>query len=128
RRRRVNRYGRITQMRTLSRQLASKIGEEVTVQGWIHKKRLLGGLNFINIRDRSGLIQCVVEDKDEVEKLRGLQIGTVLSVTGKVWEEPRAPGGAELHEPKVEVLVPVTEEPAVEIDKPISHKSEHLDT
>jgi nondiscriminating aspartyl-tRNA synthetase len=115
-------------MRTLARELASKIGEEVTVQGWIHKKRLLGGLNFINLRDRSGLIQCVVEDKDEVEKLRGLQIGTVLQVTGKITEEPRAPGGAELHEPKIEVLVPVTEEPAVEIDKPISHKSEHLDT
>ena len=69
-------------MRTLARDLAGQIGEEVTVQGWIHKKRLLGGLNFINLRDRSGLIQCVVEDKDEVEKLRGLQIGTVLSVTG----------------------------------------------
>lgn len=115
-------------MRTLARELASKIGEEVTVQGWIHKKRLLGGLNFINIRDRSGLIQVVVEDKDEVEKLRGLQIGTVLSITGKVWEEQRAPGGAELHEPKIEVLVPVTEEPPIEIDKPISHKDEHLGT
>lgn len=115
-------------MRTLARELAEHIGEEATVQGWIHKKRLLGGLNFINIRDRSGLIQCVVEDKEEVEKLRGLQIGTVLSVTGKVTEEPRAPGGAELHDPKIEVSVPVTDEPAIEIDKPISHKSEHLDT
>ncbi len=115
-------------MRTLARELAGQIGKEVTVQGWIHKKRLLGGLNFINLRDRSGLIQCVVEDKDEVEKLRGLQIGTVLSVTGTVTEEERAPGGAELHEPKIEVLVPVTDEPAIEIDKPISHKSEHLDT
>src|SRR5690606_2137989 len=93
-----------------------------------HKKRLLGGLNFINIRDRSGLVQTVVEDKDEVEKLRGLQIGTVLAVTGNVVEEPRAPGGAELHEPKLEVLVPVTDEPPIEIDKPISHKPEHLDT
>lgn len=115
-------------MRTLARELAGSIGQEVTVQGWIHKKRLLGGLNFINVRDRSGLIQCVVEDKVEVEKLRGLQIGTVLRVTGKVTEEPRAPGGAELHDPKIEVLVAVTEEPAIEIDKPISHKSEHLDT
>jgi nondiscriminating aspartyl-tRNA synthetase len=115
-------------MRTLSRELAENIGKDVTVQGWIHKKRLLGGLNFINLRDRSGLIQIVVEDKDEVEKLRGLQIGTVLTVTGKVWEEPRAPGGAELHDPKITVDVPVTEEPAIEIDKPISHKDEHLGT
>ncbi len=115
-------------MRVLSRELSGHIGKEVTVKGWIHKKRLLGGLNFINLRDRSGLIQCVVEAKEEVEKLRGLQIGTVLSVTGTVTEEQRAPGGAELHDPKIEVLVPVTDEPPIEIDKPISHKSEHLDT
>ena len=115
-------------MRTLSRDLKDSVGKEATVQGWVHKKRLLGGLNFIALRDRSGLTQVVVEDKAEVEKLRGLQIGTVLSVTGTVFEEPRAPGGAELRDPKIEVLVPVTEEPAIEIDKPISHKPEHLDT
>lgn len=115
-------------MRILSRELAEHIGKTVEVKGWIHKKRLLGGLNFINLRDRSGLIQIVVEDKDEVEKLRGLQIGTVLTVSGNVVKEERAPGGAELHDPKIEVVVPVTEEPPVEIDKPLSHKSEHLDT
>jgi nondiscriminating aspartyl-tRNA synthetase len=115
-------------MRTLARDLKQQIGKEATVEGWVHKKRLLGGLNFINVRDRSGLVQMVVEDKDEVEKLRGLQIGTVLRVTGKVTEEPRAPGGAELHDPKIEVVVPVTEEPPVEIDKPLSHKPENLDT
>jgi nondiscriminating aspartyl-tRNA synthetase len=115
-------------MRTLTREVASHIGETVTVKGWLHKKRLLGGLTFINIRDRGGLVQIVVQDKNEVEKLRGMQIGTVLSVTGKVVEEPRAPGGAELHEPTLEVLVPVTEEPPIEIDKPIQHKPENLDT
>lgn len=70
----------------------------------------------------------VVEDKKEVEKLRGLQIGTVLKVTGKVFEESRAPGGAELRQPALEVLVAVTDEPPVEIDKPLSHKPENLDT
>jgi nondiscriminating aspartyl-tRNA synthetase len=115
-------------MRTLAKELKDHIGKPVTIQGWIHKKRLLGGITFINVRDRSGLTQIVVEDKNEVEKLRGLQIGTVLSVTGTVTEEPRAPGGAELHDPSLEVLVAVTEEPPVEIDKPLSHKSDNLDT
>lgn len=115
-------------MRTLTRDVASHIGESVTVEGWLHKKRLLGGLTFINVRDRGGLVQIVVQDKNEVEKLRGMQIGTVLRVTGNVVEEPRAPGGAELHEPTLEVLVPVTDEPPIEIDKPIPHKSENLDT
>lgn len=114
--------------RTLARELSQAVGKEVQIQGWIHKKRLLGGLNFINVRDRSGLAQVVVEDKDEVEKLRGLQIGTVLSVTGMVTEEPRAPGGAELHQPKLEIITPVTDESPIEIDKPLSHKPDNLDT
>lgn len=114
--------------RTLSSEILQQVGKTVTIQGWLHKKRLLGGLTFINVRDRQGLTQVLIEDKDEVEKLRGLQIGTVLTVKGLVFEEPRAPGGAELHDPEVTVIVPVTEEPPIEIDKPISHKSEHLDT
>lgn len=114
--------------RTLSRELASKIGKTVTIRGWLHKKRLLGGLNFITIRDRSGVTQTLIEDKDEIEKLRGLQIGTVMSLSGVVVADDRAPGGAELHDVKVIVEVPVTDEPIIEVDKPISHKSEHLDT
>jgi len=114
--------------RTLAKELSSKIGETVTINGWLHKKRLLGGLNFITVRDRSGLIQTLVDDKDELEKLRGMQVGTVLSLTGTVVADERAPGGAELHDVKVEVMVAVTDESPIEIDKPISHKSENLDT
>ena len=114
--------------RVLIRDSKDHIGKSILVSGWLHKKRLLGGLTFINVRDRSGLVQIVVQDKDEVEKLRGLQIGTILSVTGTVVEEPRAPGGVELHDPTLTVLVPVTDEPSVEIDKPLSHQPEHLDT
>ncbi len=115
-------------MRTLAVDLKKKVGKQATIEGWLHKKRLLGGLTFINVRDRSGLVQVVVEDKEEVEKLRGMQVGTVLCVEGKAVEEKRAPGGAELHNPKLEVLIPVTDEPPIEIDKPISHKPENLDT
>jgi len=113
--------------RTLTNDIAGHIGETVTIQGWLHKKRLLGGLNFITLRDRSGLAQTLIVD-DELEKLRGLQIGTVLSLTGTVAADERAPGGAELHDVKVEVLVPVTNESPIEIDKPLDHKSENLDT
>jgi nondiscriminating aspartyl-tRNA synthetase len=114
--------------RTISSDVKNNIGQEVTIFGWLHKKRMLGGLTFLNIRDRDGLVQVLIEDKDEVEKLRGLQIGTVLEVSGKVIDEPRAPGGAELHEPKLNVISPVTDEPLIEIDKPLGHKSENLDT
>lgn len=114
--------------RTLTRELASQIGQTATISGWLHKKRLLGGLNFITLRDRTGVAQTLIDNKDELEKLRGLQIGTVLSLTGTVVADERAPGGAELHDVKVVVDVPVIDEPPIEVDKPISHKSEHLDT
>jgi len=115
-------------MRTLNRELKDHVGESATIRGWIHKKRLLGGLNFITVRDRSGLSQSLIEDKDEIEKLRGLQIGTVVAFTGTVVSDERAPGGAELHDVTVEVEVEVTDEPPIEIDKPILHKAENLDT
>lgn len=115
-------------MRILSDEISKHTGKKVQVQGWLHKKRLLGGLTFINVRDRRGLTQVVIKDKEEVEKLRGMQIGTVLSVEGTVVDEPRAPGGAELHDAVVMVMVPVTDEPPIEIDKPLNHKSEYLDT
>jgi nondiscriminating aspartyl-tRNA synthetase len=108
--------------------VAAHIGDTVLIQGWIHKKRLLGGITFINVRDRQGLVQVVVEDKDEVEKLRGQQIGTIVEIEGPVFEESRAPGGAELRDAKVRVLVPVEDQPAVEIDKPLDHKPENLET
>jgi nondiscriminating aspartyl-tRNA synthetase len=115
-------------MRVLSSEVKEHVGQQIHIEGWLHKKRLLGGLTFINVRDRKGLVQVVVKDKNEVEKLRGLQIGTVLAVDGKVAEESRAPGGAELHDAALTVLVPVTDEPPIEIDKPIQHKAENLDT
>ena len=53
-------------MRTLTRQLTDHVGEQVTIQGWLHKKRLMGGLTFIVIRDRSGVAQALIKDKGEV--------------------------------------------------------------
>lgn len=114
--------------RTLINELTESIGKSVSLSGWLHKKRLLGGLKFINLRDRSGLVQIVINDKKEVAKLKGKQVGSVLNVTGKVVSEPRAPGGVEIHDPIIEVTVPVDMEPLIEIDKPLSHVSENLDT
>ncbi|HCR55582.1 TPA: aspartate--tRNA(Asn) ligase, partial [Candidatus Saccharibacteria bacterium] len=114
--------------RTMTDELSQHVGETVSLEGWLHKKRLLGGLNFITLRDRRGLAQSLIDNKGELEKLRGLQIGTVLTLTGTVVADERAPGGAELHDVTVEVQVPVTDEPPIEVDKPILHKSENLDT
>lgn len=114
--------------RILTTDIAAHVGETIILRGWLHKKRLLGGLNFITLRDRTGLAQTKIDNKEEVEKLRGLQIGTILTLEGTVVADDRAPGGAELHDVTVTVEVPVTDEPPIEIDKPLEHKSENLDT
>lgn len=114
--------------RIITSDIASHTGTQATVKGWLHKKRLLGGLNFITLRDRTGIVQALIADKQELEKLRGLQIGTVFALTGTVVADERAPGGAELHDVVVNVITPVTDESPIEIDKPLSHKPDNLDT
>lgn len=110
------------------RELTKHSGKAVRVRGWLHKRRDLGGMVFVVLRDRSGIVQAVIKDANEQVKLDGLQNGTVLAIEGLVKEEPRATGGVELHEPKLEVISPVTEVMPIEIDKPIDHKSENFDT
>ncbi len=115
-------------MRVLTSELKGHANKTVQLAGWLHKKRLLGGVNFILLRDRGGLAQIKVDDEKEVEKLRALQIGTVLEIEGKAVSDKRAPSGFEIHNPKIKVVVPVTDTPPIEIDKPLDHKSENLDT
>lgn len=114
--------------RTLSSQLPAHIDQTVMVRGWLHKKRLMGGLAFILIRDRHGIVQALIEDKAEQEKIAEVQVGTVLQVAGTVVVEPRAPHGIEIHEPAITIITPVLTTPPIEIDKPISHRPDNLDT
>lgn len=112
----------------MSKELIRHIGKKVILEGWLHKKRSMGALMFVVLRDRGGLVQIVVSDASEQEKLRGAQVGSVIRVEGEVVEEKRAQGGVEIHAPQISVEVLVEEPPLIEIDKPIDHKSENLDT
>ncbi|MCI9625250.1 MAG: aspartate--tRNA ligase [Clostridia bacterium] len=71
----------------------SMIGQSVTVMGWAAKVRDIGQLVFLDVRDRSGLLQVVVEQSDEVllKKAKGVHIEYVVAVTGKV--RARGEGG-----------------------------------
>jgi len=114
--------------RTLSSDLKNNVGKNVVIAGWLYKKRELGGMTFLIIRDRDGLVQVLDDKSKESEKLKGFHPGTVLTVEGEVVEEKRAPGGIEIHNPKLTIEVPVEFVPPIEIDKPLSHDSENLDT
>jgi nondiscriminating aspartyl-tRNA synthetase len=109
-------------------ELKEHIGKTAEVRGWLHKRRDLGGMVFVVLRDRTGIVQAVVKDEKESAKLDGLYAGTVLRVRGKVVDEPRAVGGVEIHEPTLEIISPVDEVMPIEIDKPLDHKSENFDT
>ena len=114
--------------RILSSELKQHIGQRVSIQGWLHKKRELGAMTFLVVRDRHGLTQILDEKSVESAKLKNFHIGTVVTIEGLVKEEPRATAGVELHDPVITVEVAVEEVPPIEIDKPLSHKSENLDT
>ena len=64
------------------------IGSEVTVMGWVQKRRNLGGMIFIDLRDRSGLLQIVFDENDigteGYEKAGKLRSEFVIAVTGTV--------------------------------------------
>jgi len=63
------------------------IGKEITVMGWVQSRRNLGGLIFINLRDRSGIVQVVFnfnENKELFEKAENLKSEYVIGVKGEV--------------------------------------------
>ena len=66
----------------------ANIGERVTIMGWVQKNRNKGGLVFIDVRDRSGLIQVVCEEgsteKELIEKAAKLRSEFVIAVVGTV--------------------------------------------
>lgn len=62
------------------------IGESVTVMGWVQKRRNLGSLIFIDLRDRSGILQLVFDENDGqvFEKAKNLRSEYVIAAEGKV--------------------------------------------
>ena len=80
------------------------VGEEITLYGWVNKKRNLGGLIFIDLRDRSGIIQLTVNpDSDVYEIASSLKNEFVIKVIGKVIE--RQNKNKNLKTGDIEVLV-----------------------
>ncbi len=103
--------------RTLSSEVAGRIGERITVKGWLHNVRSLGGVVFALVRDRTGLVQAVTEDPADADLLRGLGAESVVSVSGRVAREPRAPGGVELRIDAIDVIARVAKALPLQINK-----------
>ncbi len=91
-------------------ELKNNVGQEVTLAGWLYKSRSSGKVQFLVLRDGTGLCQCVVE-KSKVpgelfEKLKHLGQESSLTVTGTVRADERSLGGYELAVTDVQIISP----------------------
>ncbi|MDQ3459815.1 MAG: aspartate--tRNA(Asn) ligase [Deinococcota bacterium] len=97
--------------RVLVANLGEYVGREVSLRGWVHSRRDLGGVQFLLLRDRSGVVQCVFHKT-------AIPIGeSCVRVEGKVVEAAKAPGGLELQASALTVLSPALEPAPIEISK-----------
>lgn len=95
-------------MRILIADLKEKIGQEVTVAGWVHELRDLGGIKFLLLRDRTGLAQITFLKKRIPQNVfngfTDLGREFVISITGIVEESAIAQKGIEVFPDSVEIL------------------------
>ena len=80
--------------------LSAVVGQNVRLNGWLYNRRSKGKIHFLQVRDGSGIVQCVgvkgeLSDAD-FEAASGSNQEASLSVTGLVRADDRAPGGVEL--------------------------------
>src|SRR5882762_6057191 len=111
---------------TYIKDLSAHVGTEVTIKGWLYNLRSSGKLLFPQLRDGTGIVQCVVFKKnvaeDIWEALKGLGQESSLIVRGTVRADERAPGGFELDVTGAEVVSPATDYPIT----PKEHGTEFL--
>lgn len=100
--------------------LKEHLDQEVTLKGWVENLRSSGRLGFVQVRDGSGVVQCVVSKKEVDEAswdaLQESSQETTVEVRGTVSADERSPSGVELHTRDFVVLAAPVEE------YPISNK------
>ncbi|MEK7457992.1 MAG: OB-fold nucleic acid binding domain-containing protein, partial [Patescibacteria group bacterium] len=87
-------------MRTLAAETPTQVGKTITLQGWVATKRDHGKLTFIDLRDRSGIVQCV-----GFGKMGELSVESVVQIEGLVKARPEKLVNKNLETGTVEVDV-----------------------
>lgn len=110
---------------TYINELKNHFGEEVTLKGWLYNSRSSGKLVFLQLRDGTGIVQCVVfkPNSEEVfEKAKTLGQESSIIVNGTVKEDTRSPIGVELDVTGLEIIQNASEYPIT----PKEHGTEFL--
>ncbi|MEM7821719.1 MAG: aspartate--tRNA(Asn) ligase [Candidatus Aenigmatarchaeota archaeon] len=106
-------------------ELKGCVGKNVVLSGWCHDVRDLGGINFILLRDKEGIVQITASKDKTPEKIieicRKLHQEDVISIKGKVVKNKNAPGGLEIILEEIEVIN--TSEPLLPLDPRLVTKS-----
>jgi asparaginyl-tRNA synthetase len=92
---------------TYINELKNHIGEEVTLKGWLYNSRSSGKLVFLQLRDGTGIVQCVVfkpANEELFERAKPLGQESSIIVTGKVKEDTRSAIGVELDVTGLEII------------------------
>ena len=101
--------------KTAIEKLKEYIGQDVTLSGWLYTNRPSGKVQFLVLRDGTGLCQCVIEKavigEELFDAIKHLGQESSLSVTGTVRDEPRSPGGVELAVTGAEIHCEATDFP-----------------
>ncbi len=88
--------------------LSNHEGKSVTLKGWVYNSRGSKNLQFIELRDGTGLCQCIVSADDVTEKVfedaGSLKQESSIEVTGKVVKDDRSVGGFELHVSELDII------------------------
>lgn len=90
-----------SEVRVLCSTVSRCEGRQVIIKGWVHGVRHLGQVAFVDVRDRSGIVQCVLEG--EWLDL-SLTLESVVAVHGRAVPAAKAANGIEIHADRVEVL------------------------
>lgn len=101
--------------RTLVNKLANNLNKEVKLQGWIHKIRKLGKIAFLLLRDRTGIVQCVINTKEI--NLDGLKLESVIELTGIACKSYNDEKNYEIQTKSLEILSLVKDDIPLEVNK-----------
>lgn len=104
------------------------LGQTVTLCGWVHRRRDHGGIIFIDLRDREGLVQVVCDpDRPDVFKTaESIRNEYCLKVTGRVRSRPEGTNNDNLTSGKVEVFCEALEVLNASVTPPFQLDDEHL--
>ncbi len=84
----------------------TNVGNEVSLSGWINKKRDHGNLLFIDLRDNYGITQCIIDkDNSNFTSLEKIQLETVIKVNGKVIDRSRETINKDIDTGEIEVAI-----------------------